>query len=142
MSRRQITAALTDAVVQYYTKKRYCVNREIGLCKRGRLRADFLAMNMKNEIIIVEVKSCPSDFYTDHKWQKYLPYCNKFYFLMNNETYEKCAPDIPKGIGVISVHNNELWFRRNARRHDIDPQILLQLLIRMAFRSAEFNRYK
>ena len=73
MSRRQITAALTDAVVQYYTKKRYCVNREIGLCKRGRLRADFLAMNMKNEIIIVEVKSCPSDFYTDHKWQKYLP---------------------------------------------------------------------
>ena len=140
--RREVTASLTDLVVRYYTKKRFCVNREIGLCKHGKLRADFLAMNIHREIVIVEVKSCPNDFYSDHKWQKYLPDCNKFYFMMNSETYDKVKTDIPKGIGVIVPDGYTLWFRQPARKREMEEPKVLELVTRMAFRQAEFNRYK
>ena len=140
--RKEVMASLTDLVVSYYTKKRFCVNREIGLCNRGKLRADFLAMNIRREIVIVEVKSCPNDFYSDHKWQKYLPYCNKFYFMMNSETYNKVKTDIPKGIGVIGPNDYELWFAKPARKREMEESKVLELVTRMAFRQADFNRYK
>ncbi len=49
-------------------------------------RADFLSWTSRptgNELSIVEVKSCIADFRSDDKWQRYLPYCNKFYFAVD-----------------------------------------------------------
>ena len=47
--------------------------------KSGR-RADILSLGAKGEIWIVEVKSGVPDFRSDHKWQDYLEWCDRFFF--------------------------------------------------------------
>jgi hypothetical protein len=47
--------------------------------KSGR-RADILSLGTKGEIWIVEVKSGVPDFRSDHKWQDYLEWCDRFFF--------------------------------------------------------------
>ncbi len=47
--------------------------------KSGR-RADILSLGGKGEIWIVEVKSGVPDFRSDHKWQDYLEWCDRFFF--------------------------------------------------------------
>ena len=142
LKRRTVTASVTDHVIQYYTQKRYCVSKEIGLCKRGRLRADFLALNTKREIIIVEVKSCVQDFRTDKKWHKYLPYCNKLYFALTPKVWEKLKTEIPKGIGVMTTNDYGVTVVQSAKRRDVDLDHQLEILTRLAFRQADYNRYK
>lgn len=142
VKRRAITANVTDHVIKYYTHKRYCVSKEIGLCKRGRLRADFLALNTKREIIIVEVKSCVQDFRTDKKWHKYLPYCNKLYFALTEDTWRAIQSEIPKGIGVMILNDYGLTIVQSAKRRTVDLDHQLEILTRLAFRQADYNRYK
>ncbi|MEM7637083.1 MAG: MmcB family DNA repair protein [Pseudomonadota bacterium] len=43
-------------------------------------RADLIAINARGEIWIVEIKSSPADYLSDHKWQDYMAYCDRFYF--------------------------------------------------------------
>ncbi|MEM9473337.1 MAG: MmcB family DNA repair protein [Pseudomonadota bacterium] len=43
-------------------------------------RADLIAVNAKGEIWIVEIKSSPADYLSDHKWHEYTAYCDRFYF--------------------------------------------------------------
>ena len=57
--------------------------------KSGR-RADILSLGPKGEIWIVEVKSGIPDFRSDHKWQDYLEWCDRFFFAV--------GPEFPTGI--------------------------------------------
>jgi hypothetical protein len=50
--------------------------------KSGR-RADILSLGAKGEIWIVEVKSGVPDFRSDHKWQDYLEWCDRFFFAVD-----------------------------------------------------------
>ncbi len=43
-------------------------------------RADLIAVNAKGEIWIIEIKSSPADYLSDHKWREYMAYCDRFYF--------------------------------------------------------------
>lgn len=43
-------------------------------------RADLIAINARGEIWIVEIKSSPADYLSDHKWHDYMAYCDRFYF--------------------------------------------------------------
>ena len=54
--------------------------------KSGR-RADILSLGQGGEIWIVEVKSSIPDFRSDHKWQDYLEWCDRFFFAV--------GPDFP-----------------------------------------------
>jgi len=47
--------------------------------KNGR-RADVLALDRAGEVLIVEIKSSVTDFRTDHKWQEYRAFCDRFCF--------------------------------------------------------------
>lgn len=150
-----IADQLKAQVRRYYTEKCYAVNAEMGLNSGGALRADLLAVNMKGEVIVIEVKSGVPDFRSDKKWHKYLPFCNKFYFAVTARTYEKIKADIPKGIGVFVVRkfdhkDNErvithstykMRMVKRAEFREMDPQTKLSVVIRMAFRNADFNRY-
>lgn len=143
MTRTEITAKISDQVARYYTSKRFAVFKEFGLCKRGSLRADFIAINMKRQIVIIEVKSCAADFQTDHKWQRYLPYCNKFYFAMNYKTYKQVKDKIPSGIGVMLFGEGYLaTVEKRSTSRNMDDQHLLEVLTRLAYRQADYNRYK
>lgn len=154
MTRKEIAQLLKDQVRRYYTEKCYAVNAEVGLNSGGNLRADLLAVNMKSEVVICEIKSCPADFYVDHragKWQKYLPYANKLYFVVGLKTYEKIKKDIPKGIGIfvvrkfidkhLSLPRYTMRMVQRAEYREINPDTKMNLCIRLAFRNADFNRY-
>ena len=93
--------------------------------------------------MIVETKSCWSDFATDHKWQRYLPHCNKFYFGADTETAKRIAEDLnsdaeAKGVGVIAFEPSGEYFRmkvlRPARKHTQETPIFY-ILWQMAARA-------
>lgn len=41
--------------------------------------------NRYSEATIYEVKSCKEDYLTDNKWRDYLPWCNKFFFAVDED---------------------------------------------------------
>lgn len=57
--------------------------------KSGR-RADLIAIDLKGEIWIAEIKSSITDFRVDTKWPEYRAYCDRFFFAV--------APDFPLDI--------------------------------------------
>jgi hypothetical protein len=61
-------------------------------------RADVMAVGVKGEVIIVEVKSCLQDYATDQKWPEYAPYCDRFFFAVDCDFPQEV---IPEGVGLI-----------------------------------------
>ncbi len=49
---------IKQVIARYWAKKLWATHFEIGLCKQGRLRADIVAISMRSEIVIIEVKRC------------------------------------------------------------------------------------
>ena len=47
------------------------------------LRVDVMALGPKGEIWIVECKSSRADFQSDHKWQGYLEWCDRFFWAVD-----------------------------------------------------------
>lgn len=142
---------LRDVVTNYFTEKCMVVNHELGLCRGGRFRADVTALSMKGELTIVEIKSSVADFRSDKKWHNYLQYCNRLYFCMNAAVYRKVADKIPKGVGVILVKvykqgdvfmASKMKIVQRADLRTMDAEVQFSVVIRAAFRNAEFNRIK
>lgn len=65
---------------------------------RSGLRVDVISISSKGEIWVVECKSCRADFVSDHKWQGYLEFCDRFFWAVDTE-----FPDhlLPEGSGLI-----------------------------------------
>lgn len=140
---------LKEAVAQYFVKKRMAVTFELGLCRRGRLRADVLTMSMKGYTIIIEIKSGVPDFKSDSKWPSYMDYCNKLYFAVDELTYKKINKLVPTGVGIFVVGEKlptkrkyPIRVAKRATHRDIDPDITFNLAVRGFFRGADRNRYK
>lgn len=133
---------LKDAVGQYYTSKRHAVHLEVGLCKRGRLRADVLTVTMGSQITLLEVKSSVADFKSDKKYTKYLQFCDKMYFVVSTEVYEKIKDLIPSSIGVIAVYPSGLpRVKRRAVTQELTVEQRLAIITRLAYKSADRSRY-
>jgi len=143
MTRKETAAEITASVAKYYTKRRYCVSTEIGLRSRreGMLRADILALNMKREIIIIEVKSSVADFRADSKYEFYLDYCNKMYIACMPDVALKIKDSVNKQVGLMVMEPRPRIIK-HARYQDLDDDLRLQILTRLVFRKSDFNRYK
>ena len=57
------------------------------------LRVDVIALGPKGEIWIIECKSSREDFQTDHKWQGYLEFSDRFFFAVPAEFPTEILPD-------------------------------------------------
>jgi len=62
------------------------------------LRVDVMALGPKGEIWVVECKSSRSDFQSDHKWQGYLEWCDRFFWAVDSDFPTDLLPD---GTGLI-----------------------------------------
>lgn len=159
MSRKEITDKLTRIATDYLTDKLYSVHIEIGTCRRGRRRADLLAMNTKNDLIIVEIKSGAADFRSDKKWRTYLSSCNRMYFCIDKEFYESpvgaelVAEAKSEGVGVMVCNTKTLLLHRGraggyltckhpARKREVDSSQLHYLLTKMAWRGGHHRGSK
>ncbi len=57
------------------------------------LRVDVMALSQKGEIWIVECKSSRADFQSDHKWQGYLDWCDRFFWAVDADFPEELLPE-------------------------------------------------
>ncbi|WP_406870073.1 MmcB family DNA repair protein [Thioclava sp. 'Guangxiensis'] len=60
---------------------------------RPRLRADVMALSRKGEIWIIECKSSRADFMSDHKWQGYLDWCDRYYWAVDADFPQELLPE-------------------------------------------------
>ena len=56
-------------------------------------RVDVMALGPKGEIWIVECKSSRADFQSDHKWQDYLQWCDRYFWAVDQEFPSEILPD-------------------------------------------------
>ena len=56
-------------------------------------RADVAGLDRKGRFIFAEVKSCRADFQVDEKWEEYLPYCDAFYFAVDENFPRALLPE-------------------------------------------------
>lgn len=138
---------IKSAIAAYWKKKRLCSSFEVGLNRRGRLRADVVSLSMRGQIIVTEVKSSVADFMSDHKWQGYMAFCHRFYFAMSVDTYKRLRasghlPSDP-GVGIILVNPNfHAKVFKTCRSRGIDAALQTSIYIRMAFRASDVRKYK
>ena len=74
-------------------------------------RTDLVALSNSGEIWIVEIKSSVEDFKSDHKWQDYLDYCDRFYFAVDQAFPTELIPEqtgliIADKFGAAIVRDN------------------------------------
>lgn len=62
------------------------------------LRVDVIALTKSGEVWIIECKSSREDFLSDQKWERYLPFCERFFWAVPNIFP---AQILPKGHGLI-----------------------------------------
>lgn len=127
---------IRQIVSSRYTHKRWAVHFEVGLCKGGRLRADVLAINMGAGIEVVEVKSSVADFRSDKKMAAYMKFCDKMYLACTKEVYDKIKEMVLPGIGIYVVGESSIYVAKRAQRRNVHGKTRLNLMARMAYRSA------
>lgn len=145
-TRKEIADGLKQAAASYLLKKGFACHFEIGLMRRGRLKADVLSINLRGDIVLIEVKSCPADYKTDSKWQSYLQYSNKMYFCFTEDCWKKLpneAPALKKlGVGVLLLDTATGYLKCaiSSPRRSMSGKVKRELTIRLAWRSAEVSK--
>lgn len=56
------------------------------------LRVDVMAVGPKGEIWIIECKSCRSDYVSDCKWEKYLEWCDRYFWAVDEAFPSELLP--------------------------------------------------
>lgn len=57
------------------------------------LRVDVMALGPRDEIWVIECKSSRADFQSDHKWQGYLEWCDRFFWAVDEDFPTELLPD-------------------------------------------------
>ncbi|MGH1466202.1 MAG: MmcB family DNA repair protein [Cognatishimia sp.] len=65
--------------------------------ERGK-RVDVMALGPKGELWVIECKSSLADFQSDHKWQGYLEWCDRYFWAVDTAFPTEILPD---GTGLI-----------------------------------------
>lgn len=56
------------------------------------LRVDVMALGPKGELWVVECKSSRADYMSDGKWQGYLPFCDRFFWAVDQDFPTELLP--------------------------------------------------
>ncbi len=56
------------------------------------LRVDVIAIGPNGEIWVIECKSSRADFQSDHKWQGYLEWCDRFFWCVDQDFPTEILP--------------------------------------------------
>jgi hypothetical protein len=71
------------------------------------LRVDVMALGPKGQIWIVECKSSRGDFLSDHKWQGYLPWCDRFFWAVDLNFPTELLPE-QGGLIIADAYGAEI----------------------------------
>ncbi len=142
---------ISRAVGRYFAIKRYAVCKECALPLEtvlpdaGTQRADMLCVDKSLDVVIVETKSSWEDFHSDHKWQAYLEWCNRFYFAADEAVAVRIAQDRTikaSRVGVLSINEQGKVTALRACVKRNPPTLMNNqraLLLSMIFRLSPFE---
>ncbi|PRY24995.1 hypothetical protein CLV78_102170 [Aliiruegeria haliotis] len=71
------------------------------------LRVDVMALGRKGEIWVVECKSSRVDFTSDHKWQGYLEWCDRFFWAVDEDFPTELLPE-ETGLILADAYDAEI----------------------------------
>ncbi|MDV7143189.1 MmcB family DNA repair protein [Tropicimonas sp. TH_r6] len=71
------------------------------------LRVDVMALGPKGEIWIVECKSSRADYASDHKWQGYLEWCDRFFWAVDGAFPTELLPE-DTGLVIADAYDAEI----------------------------------
>ena len=106
------------------------------------IRFDVYGLNRaKGEMRVLEIKSCRSDFTSDNKWQKYLPYCTHFAFVAPRGVIK--TEELPKKIGLIEVWEQDgilrhEYIKKCRKLHDLTDKAYIKILEAIVVRAIQF----
>lgn len=66
-------------------------------------RADILALQPRGGFVCIEVKSGARDFLSDGKWADYQPFCDQFFFAVDNDFPQALLPAEPGLIVCVGL---------------------------------------
>jgi len=78
------------------------------------LRVDVMALGPKGEIWVIECKSSRADFAADHKWQRYLEWCDRFFWAVDADFPTELLPE-ETGLIIADPYDAEI-IRMGAER--------------------------
>ncbi|MEM6487112.1 MAG: MmcB family DNA repair protein [Pseudomonadota bacterium] len=81
-------------------------------------RMDLMALGPKGELWCIEVKSSRADFMTDAKWERYLPYCDRFFFAVPDGFPDEL---LPAGEGMMRADAWGAEVLREAPERPVEP---------------------
>lgn len=148
-TRKEVADGLKRACNSYFLKKGYACHNEIAVARWGKFKVDMLAVNLRGDLVVGEVKSCVSDFKTDHlkqKWHNYLPACNRLYFVFDEKTTQLLEPyfDTFKklGCGVLTLSSTTGYLRctLSAKHRKMTGADKRNIITRLAWRSADVSK--
>ncbi|WP_116598725.1 MmcB family DNA repair protein [Primorskyibacter marinus] len=71
------------------------------------LRVDVAALGPKGEIWVIECKSSRADFMCDAKWQGYLPWCDRFFWAVDQDFPTDLLPE-ETGLIIADAYDAEI----------------------------------
>lgn len=95
-------------------------------------RADILALTPDGQFICIEIKSCASDFLSDHKWEEYRAFADALYFAVDVD-FPRAL--LPEAVGLIITAEAEADLARTSPDHPMHPtrrRALLQQFAQLA----------
>jgi len=104
------------------------------LIPKAGLRVDVMALGPKGEIWIIECKSSRADFQSDHKWEGYLEWCDRYFWAVD----EAFPTDLlPEGTGLMIADAYDAEILRMAPLDKLAParrKVMVQKFARHAAR--------
>ncbi len=71
------------------------------------LRVDVMALGPKGEIWVIECKSSRADYQSDHKWQGYLDWCDRFFWAVDEDFPTELLP-VETGLIIADGYDAEV----------------------------------
>ena len=127
---------IIQKTMQFLSLRGYKVLTEFALPNKKRV--DIIGINLKKEIIIVEVKSNKKNIKYDKKWRKYLNYCNYFYFACNDKLKEFIFSN---NIGIIQNNSKTIKIIKKPKYKKISKKKKDELIFKIALSAtSKFHR--
>ena len=97
-------------------------------------RADLVAINDRNEIWIVEIKSSVEDLRADQKWPEYRAHCDRLFFAFLQDLPREIFPE-ETGLIIADAYGAHL--ERQAPEHRLPAPTRKSMTVRFAMAAAQ-----
>lgn len=138
-SRKEIVQKLYDKSRSFLYSKNHSSNiivfKEVELSPH--LRCDILCITYEEQVIIIELKTCKQDFKSDNKWQKYMDYCDYFYFFSPRDIVP--IDEIDNKVGLLYLDGNNVITIREASR--LRPKFINGTWFKHLFKKLAFRKF-